>query len=155
MSNVMVWVRAYLRAIKQGEVIFGPALLLLLLSAAIVWVGSGSSSQEATGQEKAREATIRETPAPAVAESATPAAPIVPKLDLPDLPDLPKDQPKTERRPAGIPGLSDMDVIGYLQHLPGTNFRCPGGGPAGGAFTNVFAHPPRATILRSSIRSRW
>jgi hypothetical protein len=120
---------AYLRAVKRGEVIFGPALLLLLLSAAIVWIGSGSSSHEATGQEKGGEATIREAPAPAVAE---PAAPVLPKLDLPDLSDLPKVQPKAERRPTGIPGLSDMDVIGYLQHLPGTNFRCPGGGPAGG-----------------------
>ena len=28
-----------------------------------------------------------------------------------------------------------MDVVGELQHLPGTNFRCPGGGPAGGGLT--------------------
>jgi hypothetical protein len=29
----------------------------------------------------------------------------------------------------GIPGLSEMEVIGYLQHVPGTDFRCPGGSP--------------------------
>ena len=28
-----------------------------------------------------------------------------------------------------------MDVIGNMQYLPGTNFRCPGGGPAGGGLT--------------------
>lgn len=113
----------------RGEAIFGPAILLLLLMVAVVWIGSGSSSQEVAGQEKAPEATIREAPAPAVAEPATPAAPLFPELTLPD---LPVDQPKAERRPTGIPGLSDMDVIGYMQHLPSTNFRCPGGGPAGG-----------------------
>jgi len=123
MESMMVRARAYLRAIMRGEVIFGPALLLLMLSAAIVWIGSGSSSQEATGQEKAREATV-----PAL-EPATPVAPLFPELTLPE---LPEDQPKAERRSAGIPGLSDMDVIGYLQYMPGTNFRCPGGGPAGG-----------------------
>ncbi len=143
MPRVVRRVRAYLRAVKRGEAVLGPALLLLLLSAAIVWVGSGSSSQEATGPEKAREATIREAPAPAVAE---PAAPLFPELTLPD---LPKDEPKAERRPAGIPGLSNMDVIGYLQYLPGTNFRCPGGGPAGGglrkrACTSYSADDPPA-----------
>jgi hypothetical protein len=125
MPLIMERARAYLRAVKRREAIFGPALLLLLLSVAIVWVGSGSSSQEATGQEKAREATV-----PAL-EPATPAAPALPKLELPDLSDLTKDQPKAERRLAGIPGLGDMDVIGYLQYLPGTKFHCPGGGPAG------------------------
>jgi hypothetical protein len=129
MESVMVRARAYLRAIARGEVIFGPALLLVLLSATIVWVGSGSSSQEATGQEKAQEATIREAPAPAVAE---PAAPLFPEFTLPD---LPKDEPKAERRSVGIPGLGNMDVIGYVQYLPDTNFRCPGGGPAGGGLT--------------------
>lgn len=29
----------------------------------------------------------------------------------------------------GISGLSEMEVIGYLQHVPGTDFRCPGGSP--------------------------
>ena len=129
-------VRAYLRAVKRGEAILGPALLLLLLSAAIIWVGSGSSSQEATGQEKAREATIREPPAPAVAE---PAAPLFPELTLPD---LPKDEPKAARRPAGIPGLSDMEVIGEVQYLPDSAFRCPGGGPGGGGL--------RKRVCRSS-----
>jgi hypothetical protein len=36
MGGVTEWARAYLRAVKQGEVILGPVLLLLLLSAAIV-----------------------------------------------------------------------------------------------------------------------
>ena len=129
MAGVTGWTRAYLRAVRRGEAILGPALLLLLLSAAIVWVGYEPDSREAAGQEKAREVT-----AP-TSEPATPAAPVLPKLDLPDLSDLPKDQPKAERRPAGIPGLSEMNVVGELQHLPGTNFRCPGGGPAGGGLT--------------------
>jgi hypothetical protein len=28
-----------------------------------------------------------------------------------------------------------MQVIGYVQYLPGTNFSCPGGGPANGSLT--------------------
>jgi hypothetical protein len=114
--------RAYLRAVKRGEVIFGPVLLLLLLSAAIIWVGYEPDSREAAGQEKAREATV-----PAL-EPATPVAPLSPELTLPD---LTEDQPKADRRPAGIPRLSSMEVIGHMQYLPGTAFRCPGGGPAG------------------------
>ena len=129
MGTVTGRARAYLRAIKRGEVILGPALLLLMFSAAIVWVGYEPDSREAAGQERAREATIAEAPVPAVAEPPTPAAPLFPELTLPD---LPKDQPKAERRPAGIPGLSEMDVVGELQYLQGTNFRCPGGGSAGG-----------------------
>ena len=132
MDAVAGRVRAYLRVIKQGEIILGPALLLLLLSASIVWVGYEPDSREAAGQEKAREATITEAPAPAVAELATPAAPLFSELTLPD---LPKDQPKVEPRLAEIPGLSSMDVIGYMQYLQGTNFHCPGGGLAGGGLT--------------------
>jgi len=35
-------------------------------------------------------------------------------------------------RPGEIPGLCDMDVIGYLRYVPGTDFRCPAGGPRPG-----------------------
>lgn len=58
MGDVTERARAYLRATVRGEAIYGPALVLLLLAAAVVWFGSGSSPQEAAGQEKAREATI-------------------------------------------------------------------------------------------------
>jgi len=128
-------VRAYLRAIRRGEALLGPAFLLLL-SVAIIWAGYKPESHEATGQEKAREAL-----APTVAE---PATPLFPEFTLPD---LPKHKPKAEARPTGIPGLSNMDVIGYMQYLQGTDFRCPGGGPAGGGSYQAGLH----VVLRRGL----
>lgn len=97
----------------------------------MVWFGYEPSSREAAGQEKAREATIREVPLPA----AEPTAPLFPELTLPE---LPKDRPADRRPVAGILGLSGMDVIGELQYLPGTNFRCPGPSPDRGLYKRVF-----------------
>jgi hypothetical protein len=115
--------RAYFRAVKRGEAIFGPSLLLLLLLVLVIWVGYRPTPQEASGQEKAREATV---------PVAEPPAPLLPEFTIPDLSNPSKGEPKAERRPAGIPGLSEMDIVGELQYMPGTNFRCPGAGPTRG-----------------------
>jgi hypothetical protein len=112
--------RAYLRAVVRGEAIVGPSLLILLLLLATVWMGYRPASPEATGQEKDRQTPARE---------ATSPVPQIPELSPPELPKAPL---VPERSPVAIPGLSEMDVIGYLQYLPGSNFRCPGGGPAQG-----------------------
>jgi hypothetical protein len=138
--------RAYLRAVKRGEVIFGPVLLPLLLSAAIIWVGYEPDSREAAGQEKAREATV-----PAL-EPAAPIAPLFPELTLPD---LSEDQPKADRRPAGIPRFSSMEVIGHMQYLPGTphSVAREAARPAE-AFTSGLVSRPLTMIPRSSTRSR-
>ncbi len=73
--------------------------------------------------------TDANTPVPA----AEPAEPL-PELILTelDLPKLPKERPVTEYPAVGILGLSDLDIIGYLQYLPGTNFRCLGPSPTQG-----------------------
>jgi hypothetical protein len=123
MDRVIGRTRAYFRAVKRGEVIFGPSLLLLLLLVFVVWVGYRPTPQEASGQEKAREAT---------GPVAEPAQPVAPLFSDSTIPELPKDQPKAERPTAAIPGLSEMDVIGELQYIPNTNFRCPGAGPTRG-----------------------
>ena len=91
--------------------------MLLALPLGAIYVGVLSLEQEAAEQRAAR------------GEEAPPA-------------DQPEDFPinlgsganvGAEGRPRVIPGLSDMDVIGELQqYIPGTNFRCPGGAPAGG-----------------------
>lgn len=116
-ASVMGRAQAYLRAVKRGEAIFGPALLLLLLLVVTVWIGYQQTSREAAGQEKAQEITV---------PVAEPAAPLLPELTLPE---LPKNRPTDGRPPSGIPGLSQMDVIGELQYLPGSEFRCPGATP--------------------------
>ncbi len=92
------------------------ALCLLALSLAVVWLGITWSRQQAVEQvEEAQE-------------------------DAPPSAVKPEDFPMNlgsgasfalDGRPWEIPGLSDMDVIGELQYIPGTTFRCPGGEPTG------------------------
>ena len=113
-------VRAYLGAVKRGEAIFGPSLLLLLLLVATVWFGYRSALQEAAGQETTTEPLQEAT---------------IPEPDLTEL--LEDDLAVDERPPAAIPGLSDMEVIGNLRYVPGTNFRCPGGSPDQGLYRRV------------------
>jgi hypothetical protein len=40
-----------------------------------------------------------------------------------------------DERLRGIPGLADMELIGSLPYIPGTNFRCPGGTPYQGTLS--------------------
>jgi hypothetical protein len=128
MPRVARRVRAYVLAVKRGEAIFGPSLVILLLLLAVVWVGYRSSPQEAVGQTAAPKTGTGEATTPlakALTEEIAEAA--APKL----VPDLAEPAP-ANRRPRGIPGLSEMDLIGYLQYMPGSNFRCLGGSPIQG-----------------------
>jgi hypothetical protein len=128
MSGVTRRVRAYLLAVRRGEAIVGPSLVILLLLLAVVWVGYRSSPQEAVGQPAAPKTGTGEATTPlakALTEEIAEAA--APKL----VPELEEPAP-ANRRPRGIPGLSEMDVIGYLQYMPGSNFRCLGASPTQG-----------------------
>lgn len=97
------------------------ALSLLILSLAMVWLGILSLQQE-TAEQAAREEN-----AIAVREELQPE----------DFPLLFSSRPATgsaEVTPAsgrarGIPGLTEMEVIGNLQYLPDSNFRCLGASP--------------------------
>lgn len=128
MSGVVRQVRVYLRAVKRGEAIFGPSLVIVLLLLVVVWVGYRASPQEAVGQPATPKTGTGEATTPlakALTEEIAEAA--APKF----VPDLAEPAP-ANRRPRGIPGLSEMDLIGYLQYMPGTNFRCLGASPAQG-----------------------
>ena len=103
------------------------AASFLALSLAVVWFGVVSSRQTAEQAARGEEATAGTEeraedfplvfgpgPSPEPTREATSAA---------------------ERRARGIPGLSEMEVIGRLRDIPGTDFRCPGVGPAGGGLS--------------------
>ncbi len=125
-----------LRGLVQGvgsrEIRIGAAILLLMLFLLVLFwlVVMRFSGQETAEQETSEEGTtvVPESrhedfplifdPGPSSAAAAEPARAA-----------SATDEGEGER---GIPGLSDMDVIGELQYVPGTDFRCPGGGPAGG-----------------------
>ena len=117
-----------MRETGRGPVLAGVALLVLLALALVALWFSLSSSQ---GQEAAERdagggqyATLPESrfedfplifgpgPSPDLARAASADGP-----------------------PQGIPGLSEMEVIGYLQYVPDIDLRCPVGGPAGGGLS--------------------
>ena len=52
----------------------------------------------------------------------------------------------TDGRVRGIPGLSEMDVIGNLKYLPNTDFRCSGPSPDQGLISRC------ASLHRGRIR---
>jgi hypothetical protein len=118
---------AYLRAVKRGEAVFGPVLIISVLLVVVLWIGLRTSSQEAVGQQATPKTRTQEATTPLAKAITEEIAEVAPKL----VPERAEPAP-AERRSRGIPGLSEMDVIGYLQHLPGSNFRCPGAGPAQG-----------------------
>ena len=97
------------------------ALTLLVLSAATVVFGLASFGREEAEREVGR-------------EQYTVSAGLQPE-DFPLIfgpspsPDLTRYASLADRRPLSIPGLSEMEMIGYLQYVPGTDFRCPGGSP--------------------------
>ncbi len=97
------------------------AILLLALPLAALYVGVLSLRQEAAEQQAAR------------GEEAPPAvrSEDIPLVFGPGPSGGPSEGTSPDGRRLGIPGLSDMDVLGELQHIPSTAFRCPGGGPAG------------------------
>ena len=97
-------------------------ILLLTLPLVAVYVGLLSLRQEAAEQQAARgeeaSSAVRPEDIPLVFGPGPSGGP-------------PPEATSPDGRRVGIPGLSDMDVIGELPHIPGTAFRCPGGGPVG------------------------
>jgi hypothetical protein len=97
------------------------ALTLLVLSVATVGFGLASFGREEAEREVGR-------------EQYTVSAGLQPE-DFPLIfgpspsPDLTRYASLADRRSLSIPGLSEMEMIGYLQYVPGTDFRCPGGSP--------------------------
>lgn len=119
--------RTFLRGFGPGGVRGGAAILLsILLPLGLILVAIWYALSY--GQEAAeREPTVEEITV--VLENQPEDFPLIfgpgPSPELAEAASA--DGPRR-----GIPGLSDMDVIGYLQYIPGTNFRCPGVNPAGG-----------------------
>ncbi len=109
--------RTFLREAGPREVLVGAMVLLALsvlaLSLAVVWYGL-LSSRQAAERAMREEAPPPQEPQPEdfplIFESGSSFAEIT----------------SADGRLRGIPGLSEMDVIGYLTHPPGTNFRCVG-----------------------------
>ena len=147
MLRIMARTLAYLRAVKRGEAIFGPALLLLILLVAVIWVGYRSGPQVAAGQPATPKVS------PGTVESTVPIA--APAAPLPELTLLtpPKAHSTPERPPAGIPGLSEMDIIGYLQYFQGTDFRCPSSNPDRGLLRRVCTSSSNedSTVLKVTV----
>ena len=117
--------RAFLREIGPGGVRSGLAILvgaiaLLVLAMAAVGFGLLAFGREETDRD-------------ADGEQYTISAGSQPE-DFPLIfgpgpsPDLARTV-SDDGRPRGILGLSEMEVIGYLQYVPGTDFHCPGGSP--------------------------
>ena len=128
MGSMAQRLRTFLREIGPGGVRAGAALLLLVvallaLSLVMIWYGLLAGGRQAAEQDaNGEQYTIISGAQPedfplifgsgASSETGEPVS--------------------VDARPREIPGLSEMDVIGYLQYIPGTNFRCFGVGPAQG-----------------------
>ena len=107
------------------------ALSLLALSLVVVY-GVLSSGQEAAERATRGEGIT-------VAPESRPEPPLV-------FGPGPSDRRLTEATGAdgrlrGIPGLGDMDVMGNLKYLPGTNWRCSGPSPHQGLTKQVCRSP--------------
>src|SRR5919202_2392834 len=104
------------------------ALSMLVLSLAVVWLGVLSSRQEAAQGAASGES-------PVVPESQGADFPLV---FGPEPTSLPAAQVASGNgRVRGIPGLSEMQVVGNLQYLPNSNFSCPGSSPDRGLLTRT------------------
>jgi hypothetical protein len=121
MPRVLERLRAFLQVIGPGGVRAGLAILLgtltlLVLSLAAVWFGlTALGREEAEREAGGDQYTISVGPQPE-------DFPLI--FDPGPSPELAEAAPEDGRRP-DIPGLSEMQVIGYLQHVPGTQFSCP------------------------------
>ena len=130
MPRVLERLRAFLQQIGPRNALAGAiallALSLLVLSLAVIWFGVLSSRQQTAEQAAMKEGTSTQKTGPE--ES--------PLVFGPGPSEFARGAPADARSP-GIPGLGEMDVIGSLQYLPGTDFRCPGGSPDRGLIKRV------------------
>jgi hypothetical protein len=120
MPRVLERLRTFLRGVGPGGVREGAAILLLILLPlglvlVAIWYALSYGQETAERDTGGEQYTISVGPQPE---------------DFPLIfgpgpsPELAEAVPEDGRRP-GIPGLSEMQVIGYLQHVPGTQFSCP------------------------------
>jgi hypothetical protein len=117
--------RTFLREIGPGGVRAGLAILLgalVLLVLALAAVGFGLV---AFGREEAERDAGGELYTISTGSQPEDFPLIFGPGPSPELAEAASDDGARQ----GISGLSEMEVIGYLQHVPGTDFRCPGGSP--------------------------
>jgi hypothetical protein len=124
MPRMLERLRAFLSEIGPGGVRGGLAILLgavalLVLSSAAIGFALAN-----LGREEAARDTVGEQYAVAVGPHPEDFPLVFGPGPSPELGEAaPTDEPRR-----GIPGLSEMQVIGYLQHVPGTELSCPGRG---------------------------
>ena len=138
--------RESLREIGSQRILAGAiaflALSLLALSLTVVWYGVLSSRQ--TAERAAREEENRTPPAPRPEDF-----PLV--FDAGSSAELTDAISAAVKRSRGIPGLSEMDLVGNLPYLPGTNFSCPG---HAGAFPCRTLRNPDG-VRREEVSTGW
>ena len=123
MPHMVERLRAFLREIGPGGVRSGLAILVGAIALLVLAMAALGFGLLAFGRE--------ENDRDAGGEQYTISAGSQPE-DFPLIfgpgpsPDLARTA-SDDGRPRGIPGLSEMEVIGYLQYVPGTDFHCPGG----------------------------
>ena len=131
--------RAFLREIGPQKALAGAiallALSLLALSLTVVWYGLLSSRQEA--EQAAREEENKAPPAPRPEDF-----PLI--FNAGSSPELTDAISAAAKRSRGIPGLSEMGLVGSLPYLPGTNFSCPGAEPNQGLYKRTCRSSRRA-----------
>jgi hypothetical protein len=136
MNRTAERLRVFLQGIGLRRVLAGAAALLALTLAG-VWFGVLATHQEeASGQTKPGESP--QSPPGTQSKASVPTPITIP---------VPKSLPESTQSiasatvPRGIPGLGDMDVIGSLQYLSGTDFRCDGPSPDRGLIKRVCSSP--------------
>jgi len=123
MPRVVERLQAFLREIDPGGVRTGLAILLGALALLVLALEAVGFNLVAFGREEAE----RDAGGEQYTISAGPQPEDFPLIFGPGpSPDL-AEAASADGPRRGIPGLSEMEVIGYLQHVPGTDFRCPGG----------------------------
>ena len=128
MPRMVERLQALLRETGRGPVLAIVALLLLLALALVaIWFSLPSSQGQEAAEQDASGGQYTTT-----SESRSEDFPLI--FGPGPSPDLARAV-SADGRPQGIPGLSEMEVIGYLQYVPDTDFRCPVGGPAGGGLS--------------------
>ena len=125
MPCVLERLRAFLREIGPGGARAGLAILLVTLGLLVLSSAAVGFGLVALGRQEAERDASREQ----YTIAAGPQPEDFPLIFGPGpSPNLTQSASADDDRPRrSIPRLSEMEVIGYLQYVPNTNFRCPGG----------------------------